>query len=42
MARACNLGIFDWSFLGHFVYLAAMSLVGIAVASRRFKKLLTP
>ena len=22
MARACNFGIFDWSFLGHFVYLA--------------------
>jgi lipooligosaccharide transport system permease protein len=42
MARACNLGIFDWSFLGHFVYLATMSIVGILGTSRRFRKLLTP
>ena len=42
MARACSFGIFDWSFLGHFVYLAVMSVVGILATSRRFKKLLTP
>lgn len=42
LARACNLGTLDWALLGHVAYLLAMSLLGMVLVSRRFRKLLQP
>lgn len=40
MLRALTTGTVGWSLLGHAAYLAAMGLVGITVAARRFERLL--
>jgi lipooligosaccharide transport system permease protein len=42
LSRGCSLGQFNWAMLGHTVYLIVMSLVGLAITSRRFRGLLTP
>jgi lipooligosaccharide transport system permease protein len=42
MLRGFALGIFSWSMLVHIAYLSAMGLAGLAVASRRFSKILAP
>jgi lipooligosaccharide transport system permease protein len=40
LVRALTLGIFDTSLVVHVAYLAAMGMVGLAVASRRIAVLL--
>lgn len=40
MLRALTTGTVGWSLLGHAAYLAAMGLVGITMAARRFERLL--
>jgi lipooligosaccharide transport system permease protein len=42
LARGCNLGQFDWAMVGHAGYLVVLSLAGILVTARRFKRLLMP
>ena len=40
LVRAVNLGVFEWSMLGHVAVLAGLACTGIVVASRRVKSLL--
>jgi lipooligosaccharide transport system permease protein len=42
LERRLVLGVVDWSMLGHALYLTAMVVAGIAVASRRLHRLLQP
>ncbi len=42
LLRACSLGQLGWSSLVHVVYLVAMGLTGLVIASRRFTRILTP
>lgn len=40
LIRSLNLGVWEWSMLGHVTYLAAMALAGLTVASKRIERLL--
>jgi lipooligosaccharide transport system permease protein len=40
LVRSLNLGMFEWSMLGHVAYLATMAAVGLVLASRRISALL--
>ena len=40
LVRAANLGVFEWSMLGHVAVLAGLAVTGIVVASRRVQTLL--
>ena len=40
LLRGFSLGIFDWSLVGHAVYLVVMGLIGARIASRRLDGLL--
>jgi lipooligosaccharide transport system permease protein len=40
LIRACTLGAFDWSILGHIAVLLAMTAVGLAILTRRIERLL--
>jgi lipooligosaccharide transport system permease protein len=40
LIRSLNLGVWEWSMLGHVGALAAMALVGLTVASTRIERLL--
>lgn len=42
LARGCSFGVFNWADVGHVGYLVALSLGGMLVTSRRFRRLLTP
>jgi lipooligosaccharide transport system permease protein len=40
LVRAVNLGHFEWAMVGHVAVLAALTLIGVIVASRRIGSLL--
>lgn len=42
LMRAATLANFDWSVLGHAAFLLAMGTIGMAIAQRRFHRLLLP
>jgi lipooligosaccharide transport system permease protein len=42
LLRGFDLGMFDWSLLGHAAYLAVMGTIGLAVTARRLARLLLP
>ncbi len=42
LVRAATLGAFDWSVIGHLLFLTTMGAVGMAITRRRFRKLLLP
>ena len=42
LLRGFDLGIFDWSLLGHAAYLMVMGTVGLAATARRLARLVLP
>ncbi len=42
LARAADLGIWDWVLLGHVAYLAIMAIAGVLIVRRRLGQLLLP
>jgi lipooligosaccharide transport system permease protein len=42
LMRGLSLGIFSWTMIVHVLYLAAMGVVGVSVAARRFARILVP
>ncbi len=42
LMRGLSLGVFQWVMIGRAAYLAVLALVGLRLASNRFRRILTP
>ncbi len=42
LLRGFSLGVFSWTMIVHVAYLAAMGCLGLAIANKRFRRILAP